>query len=280
MAELFNKEALSALDEHNEAEEMARIASPKLKIVLGAMLALVAVAVYWCTFGTINDKVMTQGVVFPFKELSSVCIPSDGIINRVFVKPGQLVKGEAPLLTVRHTKDTMTTTIIAPHTGVILSTLTEGDDVNIQESVAWLLPEDTEASGREILCYVTFDNLRKLKPGQQVQVTPADLLRENWGYAYGEIVDIEQYPTTKQEIRKRLKLDPLAAFIPDGQAVYEVRVLLAEHNGDLVWSREKSKGLKVGTGTLCNVQIITRREHVWRILVGVVDNAVESITGK
>ena len=54
MAELFNKEALSALDEHNEAEEMARIASPKLKIVLGAMLAMVAVAVYWCAFGTVN----------------------------------------------------------------------------------------------------------------------------------------------------------------------------------------------------------------------------------
>lgn len=113
-----------------------------------------------------------------------------------------------------------------------------------------------------------------------MQVTPADLQRENWGYAYGEIVGIEQYPTTKQEIRRRLKLDPLAAFITDGQAVYEVRVVLAENGGDLVWSREKSKGLKVSTGTLCNVQIITAREHVWRVLIGAVDNAVESITGK
>ena len=266
MAELFNKEALSALDEHNEAEEMARIASPKLKIVLGAMLAMVAVAVYWCAFGTVNDKVMTQGIVFPFEEVTSVSIPVGGIVDQVLVKPGQQVND--------------TTTIIAPHNGVVLNTPMEGDEVNAQEPGVWLLPGNTETSGREILCYVKFDNLRKLKSGQQVQVTPADLQRENWGYAYGEIVGIEQYPTTKQEISKRLKLDPLAAFITDGQAVYEVRVVLAEKGGDLVWSREKSKGLKVSTGTLCNVQIITAREHVWRVLIGAVDNAVESITGK
>ena len=278
MAELFNKEALSALDEHNEAEEMARIASPKLKIVLGAMLAMVAVAVYWCAFGTVNDKVMTQGIVFPFERVTPVSIPLGGIVDQVLVKPGQQVKDKTALLTILHATDT--TTIVAAHHGVVLNTPMEGDEVNAQEPVVWLLPDDTEANGREILCYVTFENLRKLKPGQQVQVTPADLQRENWGYAYGEIVGIEKYPTTKQEIRKRLKLDPLAAFIADGQAVYEVRVILAENSGDLVWSREKSKGLKVGTGTLCNVQIITAREHVWRVLIGAVDNALESITGK
>ena len=278
MAELFNKEALSALDEHNEAEEMARIASPKLKIVLGAMLAMVAVAVYWCAFGTVNDKVMTQGIVFPFEEVTPVNIPSGGIVEQVLVKPGQQVTDKTALLTILHVKDTMT--IVASHNGVVLNTPMEGDEVNAQEPVIWLLPDDTETNGREILCYVTFDNLRKLKPGQQVQVTPADLQRENWGYAYGEIVGIEQYPTTKREITKRLKLDPLAAFIADGQAVYEVRVVLAENGGDLVWSREKSKGLKIGTGTLCNVQIITAREHVWRVLIGAVDNAMESITEK
>ena len=67
MANIFNKEALEALDDNIEAEEMARIASPKLKIVLGAMIAMVAVAAYWCAFGTINYKVMAQGIVFPFE---------------------------------------------------------------------------------------------------------------------------------------------------------------------------------------------------------------------
>ena len=66
MADIFNKEALEALNDHSEAEEMARVASPKLRLVLGVMLAMVAVGVYWCAFGTINDKVTAQGIVFPF----------------------------------------------------------------------------------------------------------------------------------------------------------------------------------------------------------------------
>ena len=78
----------------------------------------------------------------------------------------------------------------------------------------------------------------------------------------------------------RVKLDPLAAFIQDGQAVYEVRVLLEEKNGSLVWSREKSRSVSVGNGALCNIQIITERKPVWKVLVGSIDNTVATMSGK
>lgn len=230
MADIFNKEALEALDAKSEAEEMARVASPKLKLVLGAMLAMVAVGVYWCAFGTINDKVTAQGIIFPFGEVKAVNDSTIGTNDRVLFSHGQ----------------------------------------------TWLMPQ---TKGRELLCYVSFNDLRKLKPGQQVQATPADLQRENWGYAYGKVKGIEQYPTTKDDVIRRLKLDPLAAFIKDGEAIYEVRVILDEKDGHLVWSREKSQSLKINTGSLCNIQIITQQKPVWRVLIGAIDNAVESATG-
>lgn len=230
MADIFNKEALEALNDHSEAEEMARVASPKLRLVLGVMLAMVAVGVYWCAFGTINDKVTAQGIVFPFGEVTALNDSAIGTNDNVLVSHGQ----------------------------------------------AWLMPE---TEGRELLCYVSFNDLRKLKPGQQVQATPADLQRENWGYAYGSVEGIEQYPTTKDDVIRRLKLDPLAAFLKDGEAIYEVRVRLEEKDGQLVWSRAKSQGLKVNTGSLCNIQIITQQKPVWQVLIGAVDNAVESATG-
>lgn len=216
MTEIFSKAALESLDDHSEAEEMPRVASPKLIVVLCAMLAMLAVAIYWCAFGTINYKVTAQGVVFPFK--------AD-------------VKDEASLKA---------------------------------------LPDN----GRELLVYVTFYDLRKLKIGQQVQVTPADLERESYGYAYGKITAIASLPTTRQAVTQRLKLAPLAAFIPQGEPVYEVNVLLDEKDGKLVWSREKSESLSITTGTLCDVYIITARQPVWRVLVGAVDDSVESLTGK
>ena len=208
MTDIFSKTALESLDDHSEAEEMPRVASPQLTVVLCAMLAMLLVAIYWY-------KVTAQGVVFPFK------------------------------------------TDLQNEAGVLA------------------LPSD----GQEMLVYVSFYDLRKLKVGQQVQVTPADLDRENYGYAYGKITAIEHYPTTREAVAKRLKIAPLAAFIPQGEAVYEVSVVLDRQDGKLVWSREKSESLTISTGTLCNVYVITERQPVWRVIIGAFDNNVESLTG-
>lgn len=216
MSDIFSKTALESLDDHSEAEEMPRVASPQLTVVLCAMLAMLAVAIYWCAFGTINYKVTAKGIVFPFHA-------------EVNKDDGQLI-----------------------------------------------LPKD----GREMLVYVSFYDLRKLKKGQQVQVTPADLERESCGYAYGRITAIEQYPTTREAVANRIQMAPLANFIPEGEAVYEVSVVLDEQDGRLVWSREKSRSLTIATGTLCNVYVITEKQPVWRVLIGAVDDNVTSLTGK
>lgn len=277
MANIFNKEALEALDDHSEAQEMARVASPKVRIVLAAMVAMMVVVIYWCVFGTINYKVTAQGVVFPFGEAAPVSVPYDGTVNRILVAHGASVKSGAAVMEIRNALSA--TSVLAPRDGVVIQTLPLGAEFKAGQPVAWLLPQEQQMAGREMLCYVTYDDLRKLKIGQQVQATPANMERENWGYAYGKVVGIEQYPTTRQEIVNRVKLDPLAAFIQDGQAMYEVRVTLDEQDGGLVWSREKSRDVSVAGGALCNIQVITQKKPVWRVLVGTVDNTVQSVMG-
>ena len=277
MAELFNKEALEALDDHSEAQEMARVASPKVRIVIAAMVAMIVVVIYWCIFGTINYKVNAQGVVFPFAEAAPVSVPYDGAVSRILVGHGTTVANGAAVIDIRNALST--TTVTAPRDGVVIQTLPLGTQFKSGEPVAWLLPQTQQMSGREMLCYVTYNDLSKLKIGQQVQATPANMERENWGYAYGRVVGIERYPTTRAEIVNRVKLDPLAAFIQDGQAMYEVRVVLDVEDGGLVWSREKSRDVAVGNGALCNIQIITQKKPVWRVLVGNVENTVETVIG-
>ena len=277
MANIFNQEALEALDDHSEAKEMARVAAPKVRIVITAMVAMIVVVIYWCIFGTINYKVTAQGVVFPFAEAAPISVPYDGTVSRSMVTHGAAVTNGAGIVEIRNALST--TAVTAPRDGVVIQTLQPGTPFKAGEPVAWLLPQTQQMAGREMLCYVIYDDLGKLKIGQQVQATPANMERENWGYAYGKVVGIEQYPTTRQEIVSRVKLDPLAAFIQDGQAMYEVRVTLDEQDGGLVWSREKSRNLKVGNGTLCNIQIITQKKPVWRVLAGTVENTIQSMAG-
>ena len=277
MAEIFNKEALEALDDHSEAQEMAHVASPLVRIVIAAMVTMMVVVIYWCIFGTINYKVNAQGVVFPFGEAAPVSVPYDGAVSRILVSHGTTVANGEAVIEIRNALSV--TSVQAPRDGVVIQTLPLGAQFKAGEPVAWLLPQTQQMAGREMLCYVTYNDLRKLKTGQQVQVTPANMERENWGYAYGKVVGIEQYPTTRQEIVSRVKLDPLAAFIQDGQAMYEVRVVLDEQDGGLVWSREKSRDVKVGNGALCNIQVITRKKPVWRVLIGTVENTIQSLAG-
>ena len=277
MANIFNQEALEALDDHSEAKEMARVASPKVRIVIAAMVAMMVVVVYWCSFGTVNYKVNAQGVVFPFGEATPVTVPYDGTVSRMMITPGTAVTYGTGIVEIHNALSTSTVT--APRDGVVISTLPIGTQFKAGEPVAWLLPQTQQMAGREMLCYVTYNDLRKLKTGQQVQATPANMERENWGYIYGKVVGIEQYPTTRKEIINRVKLDPLAAFIQDGQAVYEVRVVFDTQDGGLVWSREKSRNVTVGNGALCNIQVITEKKPVWRVLVGTVENTVQSIAG-
>lgn len=277
MANIFNKEALDALDDHSEAQEMARVASPKVRIVITAMVAMMVVVIYWCIFGTINYKVNAQGVVFPFGEVAPVSVPYDGTVSRILVGHGTTIANGAAVIEIRNALSV--SSVLAPRHGVVIQTLPLGTEFKAGQPVAWLMPQTQQMTGRELLCYVTYNDLRKLKLGQQVQATPANMERENWGYAYGRVVGIEQYPTTRQEIVSRVKLDPLAAFIQDGQAMYEVRVVLDTQDGGLVWSREKSRGVKVGNGALCNIQIITQKKPVWRVLVGTVDNTIATIAG-
>ena len=276
MAEIFNKEALETFDQ-NEAEEMARVASPKLRLVLVAMVAMLLVVAFWCIFGTINYKVNAKGVMFPFGESTPVSVPYDGVVSRNLVSPGTTAVYGTGLVEVRNALST--TVVTAPREGVVLETLPQGTAFKAGEPVVWFLPQQQHPDC-ELLCYVTFNDLSDLRVGQQVQVTPSNLQREEWGYIYGTIESIAPYPTTQLDVADRLKLDPLATFVPKGEAVYEVHVLLDEQDGHLQWSRGKSQQLKVQTGSFCDIQIITKSEPVWRVIIGTVSDGAESMTGK
>ena len=278
MAEIFNKEALNALDDHSEQEEMARVTSPSLVVVLAAMLTICVVAIFWCAFGSINYKITCEGIIFPFGDPLSISVPFEGNVDKVLVNHGARVSSGMPLLQVRNAL--ATSTVASPRDGVMLDNMPEGNFFKAREAIAWLMPQATELHNREILCYVDAKSLRKLKIGQEVQVTPSDLQRENWGYAYGKITGIEPFPTNREEISRRIKLEQFSSFVPKDQAVYEIRVVLDKEGDGLRWSRAKSHRLKMNTGSICTIQIITDKKKVWQVLVDRSTDTFDNILDK
>ena len=278
MSELFNTEALQALDDKNELKEMPRVASPGLWLLLTSLLMICVVALIWCIFGKLNYTVNANAVVFPFAEARPISVPFEGTVHRVIATNGQKVAAGGPIVSVR--SQLATTTLTSPENGVVLTSKPAESKFVAREPVVWILPQQLQFHDREVLAYVPFAHLRKVKAGAKVQVTPSDLEREKWGYAVGTVTGIEQYPTDRQAVAQRLKLAELAAIIPADQPVYEVRIVLDRGDDGLVWSRKKSQSMAVTTGMPCNVQIIWSQKYVWEVLAGRVENIMESLQGK
>lgn len=276
---IFNKQSLEALESKDDIMESARVTRPSLNVVLGAMLVMCAVTAYWCIFGTINYKVTAQGVLFPHGEATPLTLPYDGTVQRVLTAHGREVKVGEPLMEVR--TEMAATDVKAPGDGVVLTYRQEGDAFKAQEAVVWMMPQENDRKGHEMLVYTSFNDVRKLKIGQQVQVTPANMEREKWGYAYGKITGIERYPTTREEVARRLKMDALAAFLPEKDAIYEVKVLMdsSSQPSGLRWSREKAEKVVIPTGTFCNVQIVTSKKRVYEVLIGNVEDCINDFMG-
>ena len=278
MSELFNKEALQALDDKSELKEMPRVASPALWLILTSLLMICALALFWCIFGKLNYTVNATAVVFPFAEARPISVPFDGTVHHVIATNGQKVAAGAPIASIR--SQLATTTLTSPENGVVLTSKPAESKFVAREPVVWILPQELQLHDREVLAYVPFANLRKVKIGAKVQVTPADLEREKWGYAVGTVTSIEQYPTDRQAVAQRLKLAELAAIIPANQPVYEIRIVLDRGADGLIWSRKKSQNMAVTTGMPCNVQIIWSQKYVWEVLTGRLDNMLETLQGK
>ena len=92
---------------------------------------------------------------------------------------------------------------------------------------------------RELIAYVPFKDLRKLKVGMEVQVSPTDLPREEYGYMVGHIIEIANYPTTKEEASSQFKVEQFAADIFPSETAFEIKVLLdvnPENHEQIHWS--------------------------------------------
>jgi multidrug efflux pump subunit AcrA (membrane-fusion protein) len=237
-----------------------------------------ALALFWCIFGKLNYTVNATAVVFPFAEARPISVPFEGTVHHVIATNGQKVAAGDPIASVR--SQLATTTLTSPESGVVLTSKPAETKFVAREPVVWILPQELQLHEREVLAYVPFAHLRKVKIGAKVQVTPADLEREKWGYAVGTVTSIEQYPTDRQAVAQRLKLAELAAIIPAEQPVYEVRIVLDRGADGLIWSRKKSQNMAVTTGMPCNVQIIWSQKYVWEVLTGRVENMLETLQGK
>lgn len=264
---LFRQQALDTVDSPDKINDYIRVTAPSFYLWLLTLLVGVVSAAVWAFNSSVSDFVKIQGVTFPHQGIQEVSAPFSGRITELFVHKGQAVKVGDVLF--RYINDQSIRELRSDRSGVVLGHRPPQTTFNAFEPSVFLIPDGQETHMRELIAFVTYADLRKLKVGMSVQATPSDLKREEYGYMYGRITDIDRLPVSKEEIEQLFKLSELSASIYPSETAFMVKILLeADPNSadGIRWSQRSSQKVRVPIGTFCQLQIVSRTRPIFDLL--------------
>ncbi len=173
---------------------------------------------------------------------------------------GQLTDAKNKLSTLElQLKDS--TQIATPYDGFVTSVLVEkGNIVGPGTAVIQLeLPQKRISA----VLYVSPMDGKRVQPGMSVQLSPANVKQEEYGYMVARVVVVSQFPAPRQQMQALLENDDLVQQFCTAGNPYQVEVEL-EHDpataSGFRWSSRRDPPFQISSGTLCTGNIVTSEQ--------------------
>ncbi len=147
----------------------------------------------------------------------------------------------------------------SPYTGRIIEVLVDqGALIPAGESILSLDPAGRTVISLEAVVYVAAKDGKLVKPGMRVQIAPAIVRPEEYGYLLGTVSYVSEFPTTSRGMLRVLKNKDLIGALSGGGAPHELHIdLLPDPTtmSQLKWSSGGGPPIRVVSGTLCVADI-------------------------
>jgi HlyD family secretion protein len=153
---------------------------------------------------------------------SSVESPYDGQVIEMKAVPGSLVAAGSPILSIQPQGNTL-----------------------------------------EVLVYLPSLQAKAVQAGMAAEISPSTVKREEFGFIRGKVVYAGEFPASSDLLMRNFQNDTLVRSIMAGGPVTELRVTLERDPMSLSgykWSSSRGPAITISSGTLCTVQVITRRQ--------------------
>lgn len=277
--DLFRQEVIDEMSSPDELSSSIHVTRPSVYLILATSALMAVVLFIWLFFGSVSDKVSIGGVVFPTQDAASASIPNDGVVRQVFVHAGDYVQANQTLALV--SVGTSYSIVSSPVNGVVVQQKNANDEVKAFDPIVSLVTQDTAQVIRDLTAFADFNTQRKLRKGMEVQVSPVNLPREQYGYVKGHIVEIGHYSMKKEQALRQLKMDDFinGVFPQDGNA-FLIKIKLdtkVDNPNQLDWSFGQPKEADTSIGTFCNVQVVTKKRSMFDFLFGQVSKSINQI---
>jgi len=134
-----------------------------------------------------------------------------------------------------------------------------------------ILTIQPDADAIEVIAFVPSFQVKDAQAGMEAQISPSNIKREEYGYIRGEVTFVADYPATPAAILKSFQNESMTgALTSASEPVTEVHMrptLDTTTTSGFQWSSSRGPNARISSGSICNVDIITRREHPITMLV-------------
>lgn len=111
--------------------------------------------------------------------------------------------------------------------------------------------------------YVSTELAEEVKPGMEVQISPASTNKEDDGFIMGKVISVSQDPATKQSMTQKLGNESLVSMMTKNGTATEVTADLITDSSTASgykWSSSGGKSITISSDTLVTGTVVIKKE--------------------
>ena len=241
-------------------DTLIRITAPSLWLGLGAIVAVIIVAIVWSVAYDLDEGVSGQGVVLPDGGVRSVVFSDAGTLERYTVEPGDEVATGDVVAVVQGADGASDVTATIDGT-VMQTSAVPGAAVEAGHAALVLRPE---GQVDVVYAYVPVGEGKAVVPGQDVRLEPVQAGASGLQYFEGTVSSVTALPVSAAEIGTLAGSPSLGDALTLGEPVLQVLVSLEADpttTSGVAASNRHGDDQPIPTGSVVEVTVVTRTVH-------------------
>jgi len=167
------------------------------------------------------------------------------------------------------------------YSGTVLEvSITPGTQVGIGQRLGRLEAEDENAE-LKALTYFSIKDGKKLQPGLEMRVSPANVEKERFGGIVGKVESVSDYPVTSDSVANQIGDPEIAKTLLGGQSRIGVTAALAPEDTFTGFEWTSGRGpedFKITAGTTAEVRVTIRERRPITVLLPFLEKFEEGWT--
>jgi pyruvate/2-oxoglutarate dehydrogenase complex dihydrolipoamide acyltransferase (E2) component len=219
---MFRRAALERMSTPDRLDELIEVTTPHGWLGLVALVGMLVAVAAWAVYGRVPAVVRGEGMLIREGSLQTLDATVAGKVDALFVKLGDDVQPDQPVARIVAPADRGATLLTSADAGrVVELRATPGSPVAVGTPIVRL---ERAGGTLEAVLYLAPPDAARVRPGMEVQVSPASVRKEEYGVLLGRVSAVGTFPASRDGMERVLGSADVAGTLAAAGPRIEVRV--------------------------------------------------------